>query len=308
MLLYDAMGEPQRLVVSGAGPRMDVTNVADYYYHHDKEYWKIGEDFPLCRPPFDSMWVEYRYPKETYSKEAGLIRLDGGEEFRAYVGCFVSNKVEFTDSDKTSDLGVKGVTIVSPKRPGTVGEWGIWGGIWIVDKSNDKAISFHSRLEIRFDIDEQGNLSNSYAVPGKNGATDEDVASNLYIFHPVFMAFSFANCKNIEIVDVKPSVKLNKRRVERGKRPMAAYSIVNVHPFGKSYSQQRRTVDGDGTGVALQIRRGSYARYGEQFGRGKLFGKYSGMFWRPQTAIGDEKFGKIDHGYAVQIPDSEVKK
>lgn len=295
MILYDALGPSQRSIIGDLGPRMDVTNVADYYYHHDKEYWKIGEDFPCCRPPFDTLWVEYRYPNTMYSKEVGLTNTSVADlGVTAYAGFFISNKYEFTPSGNVNRLGYEGLII---KKDSTDrGQWSVHGGIWYVDRSTGKASKFAEPTGLRFDLDEHGNVGNFF-MPSYMGKDVDEMASRAYLVHPILMAFSFANCKNIEIVQVKPPERLNRRRIERGKVPLSTYSIVNVLPFGKIYSRQTRTVS-SGEGISVAIRRGGYAKYGPEYGRGKLFGKYSGMFWKPQV-IATKK--AVDHDYVVKV-------
>src|SRR5437667_10048509 len=56
-------------------PRFVLDNVAEYYYHHDKEFWRL-KDFPYPMPPFEHVWLEYRVPRESYSREKGITRLD----------------------------------------------------------------------------------------------------------------------------------------------------------------------------------------------------------------------------------------
>jgi hypothetical protein len=69
---------------------------------------------------------------------------------------------------------------------------------------------------------------------------------------------------------------------------------------GKTTPTHRKVESHDGLGVALHIRRGHYAYYGEKYNRGKLFGKYEGMFWKPQTTAGDSASGEAKHDYVVK--------
>lgn len=298
MLLFDRMGETQRKVIQAIGPKMDVTNVAEYFYKHDRERW-LPTDFPWPKPPFKNMWVEYRYPRTTYSKEVGVKNVEGySRGLTPYFGCFVSTAVEFVPGDKhvtIRNFQDKPVTEVGGEPP--KGEYGVYGGVWYVD-NRDNAKMFGKEISVRFDIGPDGKISKVYHA-GTILPKQEDLETRIYEIYPVLMAFSFGNCKNIEVVQVDPPPKLNKARERRGNRPLVSYKVINVLPFGRAYNPTKRTVVGDGAGVALHIRAGNFARYGEAYGRKKLFGKYEGMFWRPQAMVGSAERGVSVHDYEV---------
>lgn len=300
MLLYDQLDDSARKTIDQLGPKMDVTNIAEYYYHHDKEVWMIGEDFPHPNPPFKTMWVEYRYPRELYSKQVGTVLVKSYDKgLVPYFGCFVSSIHEFQWREGAVP-GEFGRLSIRDKKPGLHGNIGMAGAMWYIDRATGRPATFNSVVSARFNLDKDGNVSEDWYLPTYMGANPEDMATMLTYFHPVMMAFSFANCKNIEIVEVKPPVKLNKARARRGNRQLVSYKVINVLPFGKTYKQQSRTVESDGQGVALHIRAGNFARYGEKYGRGKLFGKFEGMFWRPQSVVGSADAGVSVHDYAVK--------
>ncbi len=293
MLLVDQLGRTQLDVIDGIGPKFDVTNVAEYYYHHPKEYWMIGDDFPNPKPPFESMWVEYRYPRNTWSKEAGGVRIKAYDNgLIPYFGCFVSTKMEFAPQ--------RDHILMTARKPETPGEYGMFGGVWYVDQREKQAVKFADSVAMRFDLDADGNID-KFFFPEFMGKDNEERSSYAYFFHPVLMAFSFRNCKNIEVVQVSAARELQKARVRRGKLPLMSYHVINVLKFGKSYRSTSRQVESDGTNVALHIRAGNFARYGERYKRGKLFGKYEGMFWRPQVVVGSAERGVSTHDYAAKI-------
>jgi hypothetical protein len=45
--------------------------------------------------------------------------------------------------------------------------------------------------------------------------------------------------------------------------------------------------------------RGSYHRYGPEYGRGLLFGKYAGRFWVPPHVRGSREAGEVVQTYIV---------
>lgn len=99
---------------------------------------------------------------------------------------------------------------------------------------------------------------------------------------------NFMNCRNVQMVEPKME-RAERRRLERTGVKM---NILNVLPAGvSSRSTSRRD---DPLGVPLSTVNGHFAKYGPEFGRGLLFGKYAGRFWIPQHARGSR-----DHGVNV---------
>lgn len=308
MLLYDLLGQDQRKVVESMGPRMCVTNVAEYFYHHERERW-LPQDFPWPKPPFTSMWVEYKVPKTCWSREMGLNSTAGyGDGYTPYFGCFVAENKVFEPGEtflKIKDFGASNLSLVEAGLARVArtdenwdfpeGKYGFYGGTWYVDRAGNPK-KYGREVSFRFDIGEDGKISKTYYSPSITKSR-EKMEEDVYLVYPVLMAFSFSNCKNIEVVEVKPPAKLNKARVRRGKRPLVSYKIINVLPFGKSYAPSSRTVESAGEGVALHIRAGNFARYGEKYGKKKLFGKYEGMYWRPQAVVGTAEAGVSVHDY-----------
>jgi hypothetical protein len=272
-------------------PKIVVDNVAEYYYHHDKEFWALS-DFPDARPPLRYSWVEYRMPKTVRSREMGeksLATDDPG--VRVYFGacCFIA------DWDSPGDWHE---LLHPPKKADSFVLTGKYYYVWR-DGSVDKA---SNSLSVKYKIPDEGEPFRDVKVDlrWRGSKNDDQVATELYVFHPILMAFSFANCKNVEKVTVYPPPKLNKARVRRSKQPLVTYSIINILPVSHRAPRNRSVESEDGAGVALHIRRGHFACYGEKYGKGKLFGKLEGRYWIPQTAVGDEALGERKHDYEVR--------
>jgi hypothetical protein len=297
VLLYDCLGEKQRSVIEVIGPKMSVTNVAEYFYHHERERW-APRDFPWPKPPFRNMWAEYKLPRTCWSREQGLNSTSGyADGFTPYFGCFVTTNRAFSPNEKSVTIREFSGNITIDECEPPPGEFGIYGGVWYVDRQN-RPKRYGREVSLRFDIGEDGKISKVYSQDHIMG--DPQVEENVYLFYPVLLAFSFSNCKNIEVVEVRPPAKLNKARVRRGNRPLVSYKVINVLPFGKSYAPSSRTVESAGEGVALHIRAGNFARYGDKYGRKKLFGKHEGMYWRPQAVVGTADAGVSVHEYEVK--------
>lgn len=323
MILADCFRSEHRKLVDLGGPKMSVTNVAEYYFHHDREFWLI-EEFKQATPPFEKMWIEYRYPRMVRSTE------NGGHNVQAYFrgvtpyfGCFVG-KINSGDSVKYFPEEILKAAIndarqfalkhpdgayqllQDPKPGAAVDTWLFKGTMYFVNSKNE--VESHGDIaEMAIRMDREGRiLAASYpkfmeeSIAGMPAGA-ASAATRAYYLHPILLAFSFRNCKNIEVVDVQAPVKLQKARVRRGKEPLVRYSVVNVLPLANLRSPRSRSVESaDGQGVALHIRAGNFAHYGEKFGRKKLFGKFEGMYWRPQATVGSLERGLSVHDYSVE--------
>jgi hypothetical protein len=113
----------------------------------------------------------------------------------------------------------------------------------------------------------------------------------------VLGSLNFLNCKNVELVEPQRS-RAEQRRIERtGVR----VQTINVFGIGK-----RSTAEGGkGNGsLPLASVRGHFASYGEEHGRGLLFGKYSGRFWIPQHARGEKTVGETEQTFRL-VPNAK---
>lgn len=110
-------------------------------------------------------------------------------------------------------------------------------------------------------------------------------------------ALNFMSARNVELVEPSRS-RAETRRLERiGVSP----EVIHVFPAGR---QTRRAEGAPSEGsVPLTSVRGSWARYGPKYGKGLLFGKYEGKFWRPPTARGDVEAGERSPDYVLRADD-----
>lgn len=95
---------------------------------------------------------------------------------------------------------------------------------------------------------------------------------------------NFMNCRNVELVDPVRS-RAERRRLERLD---VRVRTINVFPAGKATRGAKGEPVG---GVPLTPVAGHFAKYGPEYGRGLLFGKYAGRFWIPQHARGSSEHG-----------------
>jgi hypothetical protein len=113
----------------------------------------------------------------------------------------------------------------------------------------------------------------------------------------VLQTLNYMNCVNVELVAPHRS-RSSARRIQRliGDRPVHEISVL---PISKSYQGGLRTRS-DVPVMPVHVVRGHFARYGEEYGRKKLFGKYSGRFFIPQHVRGSEDVGSSEHEYIIE--------
>lgn len=254
--------------MDSAGPKLDASNVAMYYFQHDKEYW-VMTDFKLPRPPFDNMWVEYRYPKSVRSKEAGETEVRSYDRgLTPYFGCFVS-RVDYEATVGIPKIFSKGSNFdkVDSYLHGTpdLNGWLLKGSMYYVN-NRDEVERVGDEAAIVYTLDSTG-MVKEFSLPTVPGESDEARATRAYYLHPVLLAFSFRNCCNREEVQVVAPPALQKARVRRGKEPLVSYRVINILPMREIKSPRERRVESEGEGVALHIRGGNFACYGPKFGR-----------------------------------------
>lgn len=264
-------------------PKLLLNNVADYYYTSDREFWRPS-DFPSCRPPFDELWYEFKMPRQIWSKARGETRMP--ERFLS------------------SDFYMAGIVRKLPD-----GFFGMLSATYRVDFQGGRLTieKGASLAQASYDLNDEGFISRVGDCGFLDGGglyrdltqDKEQLADFLYQFHPVWLAFSFANCRNVEVSQVVPPPKLQRARVRRNKEPLVSYRVINILPLSAKPSAKRTVVSDDPGSVALHIRRGHYVHYGPKYGKGLLFGKLEGMFWKEATAVGNAQAGTVVHDYKV---------
>jgi hypothetical protein len=105
-------------------------------------------------------------------------------------------------------------------------------------------------------------------------------------------ALNFLACKNVEIAEPQRP-RPERRRLAR--LDVRVHTLV-VRPAGRRSGGGGTTGDG---AVPLHSVRGHFAEYGEQYGKGLLFGRYSGRFWIPGHARGSTDHGEIRKDYLL---------
>lgn len=250
-------------------PVVVVDNVARYYWEHSRDEWKNDRDFPCVKAPFNqTFWMEYKMPKTGYAE--GIGKLDLTSEFaNTYMG-----------------------TMIGVKKKNAIDIVLIWCRV-IGGKPN--LIAIHLFL---YETDDKGTIVQYYTLYQD---TAEKISMLSTFAQPFLLALSFMNCRNLEVVTVDHTPEIQKARRKKNRPPLISYKVINILGLGEKQRSRSVTTNSpeEPIGVALHIRRGHFAKYGEE--NGKLFGKYEGLFWKPQAVVGNANNGIALHDYAVGV-------
>ena len=108
-------------------------------------------------------------------------------------------------------------------------------------------------------------------------------------------AVNMCNCVNVQIAEP------DRPRPRRRQLARTGFTVNEIHirPISKSYRGKGTPLSAVGSGPLSSVR-GHAVRYGPEYGRGLLFGKYSGKFWIPQHIRGSEAHGVSEQEYSVE--------
>lgn len=110
----------------------------------------------------------------------------------------------------------------------------------------------------------------------------------------VIHAFTFMNCKNVEVVEKKPS-NLEKNRMKKKKLPALSIYTLDIRPV-KKFMESEGRVSTEGYTKALHTCRGHFKDF--RNGRG-LFGKHRDVYWWGPQLRGSQSAGAVEKDYRV---------
>jgi hypothetical protein len=115
------------------------------------------------------------------------------------------------------------------------------------------------------------------------------------------LAVALTHCKNVSITEHQ-APRSERRRAERGGPPAMRYRTLEINPMRQVLHNAAGPSGFSAGGLrrALHIARGHFSHYGEEFGRGKLFGRLEGQFWIPQHVRGTPDRGAVVKDYVVK--------
>lgn len=246
----------------------DVQNVYDYFEASPQTRWRFDRDFPNVAPIAPVMWMEYRMRGVNYAWM--FISEDRGpqEDLRWYVNAFMFR-------DQCDDPNI----IIAPS-PIVVYAVNADGTCYIpagADRSGVQFIGMTSRERA------------------------EDLVQCIF---PVMLALSFMHCKNVVINQDGdfPKTRQERRAAKlRGDKPRIRHHTLHIEPM-KAVLATEGGIKQNGLKKSLHICRGHFSEYGDEYGKGKLFGKYEGRFFIPAHVRGTAEQGITLKDYAVHPP------
>jgi len=263
-----------------------IDNVSDYFHiGTDKEFWDLRYDFPNIAPPWPNAWYEYTAPPYLLSAVHGRVDRDPDDPTRY------------------------GTHVLSVKRTDDDGTFQGWEcmAYYIAEYHNDLyAVPWRSVWKVTPDGQMDMTLPHPDGQPGpalihkKIDLTTPDEAVQAMtpqLMYPMWLANSFAHCKNVESERVTPPRKLAAKHAKRG-RPLHDFHVLKIEPMVRRVEASGAMAPaGERTQQGLHIRRGEFRDYRE---RG-LFGRHKGVFWFDAHVRGSGP-RKVDKTYDVRAP------
>lgn len=298
-------------------------NVAQYYWEGtDQETWYLT-DFPCVVPPFPDFYLDFHAPTQIVSRDFGTIPWP--EALGSQWGFAVSGG-ELTQENREAFLSAPAWQQDRPHFEHLIQDHRWFLDMWLDLKAG--GVLYPAYCQYRVLITEEGRIGFDEGLQkphvamrsGPQGYTNAlkggallglplDQADNFFmqrlspLLHTALLTISFLHCRNVTAENVTPPAKrihtkAQKRRGEQSYQPVP-YKVLNIRPMQeilKRTSQEQ----GVGTVKALHICRGSFATYTEE---GKLFGKYTGRFWRPMHVKGSKTQGVATKDYNIVLPE-----
>jgi hypothetical protein len=112
----------------------------------------------------------------------------------------------------------------------------------------------------------------------------------------------FMNCRNVEIINNKPTRQQIRNAERQGKRPPVTYKTLRILPFRKV---AKPTGTHSGTEMSLHICRGHFKNFKAGPGLGK-FHAHGLWWWHPQVR-GKEEQGRVIKDYEVSPEETHGK-
>lgn len=268
---------PERLV------GIDITNVADYFWQHEKNVWDLTEDFPNIAPPFEAFVMWYRNP--TY------LRIEG----------------KWGRSDESLIGGQSGLLLEAVRH-----EAG-----WVVVArpcyASKRAALRWPELFFTFLVDSDGKYKPmketqpgmwiSYSDKLRHENSDWSVdqwGETQQITFPYLLAISFMHCKNVVLRKNEIPPALRRAVARRSGIRREDYYVLDIRPMQTVLRSEGRLEEHGSLKRALHICRGHFKDYRDGAG---LFGKFRGLYWWEQSVRGLPEAGVRQKTYRVNAPE-----
>jgi hypothetical protein len=283
----------------------NIQNIARFYYEGtDQENWG-DEDFPFLSPPYNSMWMEWDYPKEVRSNGV-TSRVSHIPAKDTKIGVLVVSldlyDEEQAEAYKERVRGIDGMIFEQIKD--TVR----WVSVYVVFIG-----SIHLPIPPKpsayyiIGIAPDGSTADDVANNGKmvHGLYEDEkdrirVEGSIVLIHPALLAISFTNCKNVEIVENKSAPKPRKRK---DKAYTAKFYTLEIEAVRDVIRKLNHPNTKTGIKMALHTCRGHWKDYSK--GKG-LFGRLKGRFFWGNSLRGQESEGLILKDYELSEIQSKL--
>lgn len=285
--------------------KVDIQNVVDYLYEHTDDYDKALSQVSGAIPPWPNCWLEGTATfAGDHSIQFGVLVAAGDRD------AWSDTKVHVPEGHQclVSVLWVTMEQYPNPHGPVFMAKCLVDSMGRIKPVTDPEGQQRYDMSHLQLDAQEIEHSLQVYEERGMPDGRDlqraiRDQSSVYYMLavdFPLF-TFQFANCRNVEIEDVEPSRQVRRWHERRGIEPPKHHVLV-LDPHAITKRRPAGEKNPIPLSKRLHIVKGHFAYYGEEYGRGKMFGKYEGQFWITPHMRGSDALGKSDASYKVLAP------
>ena len=264
-----------------------INNVADYYWKSKQTYWSYETDFPNVAPPFNKFFMEFTIPQEICTHDRGFTDslITKGMKYGSF---FTSKKIE-------DDENIKWFYNVLHFAAGT--------NVFLYPAASVMAVSSEGNI-IEYDYKFDGkSIEKTFVATmiGEQGKSLNDIffgdltsaISQVFLF-PELLAISFMHCKNVNVIENKPS---RIPGIRNRHKPKITYKTLEIEPM-KKVLQTEGDIENNGLKKALHICRGHFKDFREK----GLFGRFHDIYWWDSQVRGKIENGMVIKNYDVKTP------
>lgn len=296
--------------------RVNIQDVANYYFFgSDKEIFEY-KDFPTCVPPWTTTWMEWDSPDHTYSKECGDVKINHKNTYGHVIvnmplsdGSIIpKNFMDYVETD-SNDIFRNTLGILKRDVEGQEAKWMINITTYVssfmgkfISSRNYFLDPLGNIINLKINENDEKFYSPAVITPLLGEEKIQEIhQASVDIEKVALLALSFCNCKNINIVEDKIS-RQQKRFTERKGLPTYKTYTLEISAMRKILNSHIN--NGNGAAKALHLCRGHFKTYTKE---NPLLGKFEGTYWWDMHQRGDSSFGEVKKDYKVCQPANNVK-
>lgn len=288
-------------------------NVRDYFVEHHKEHdWDQLDKFTCVKPAFSRMMLSYDHAfNATYDHNYQIHKLAtplvrhcqirimelGMEQFRYHYLEDAPHDPEY--ADQLPEL----IQFIAAVQPSSVLQIGIafdgrqLPGRWFVFLDATGKVLVYPPFGWVY----VNTIPEMKTIREKHIPIDD--LQNTFCKHGciALAALTFMNCKNVEVVDNRPSRQMRRQAERNGQPKPPTYKTLVIHPFHKIRKSAQAPGGGLLPGVSLHICRGHFKDFREGPGLGR--GHAHGLWWWSPQVRGTPELGRVVKDYSVVTSD-----